>query len=868
MNKKIIIVGGVAGGASAAARIRRLDENAQIIMFEKGEYISFANCGLPYYIGETITEREKLLVQTVEGMSAKFNLDIRNLSEVIKIDKKNKIITVKNHKTGEIYEESYDVLILSPGAKPVKPNLKGINECENLFTLRNVPDTDNIKTYVDNNNPKNAVVIGGGFIGLEMAENLYDRGINITLVQSGDQVMQPLDIEMASIIHEHLIDKGVELLLGDTVEGFGDKGSKVILKSGKVIEADIIILSIGVRPETTIAKDANLKLNDKGAIVVNSKMQTSDSNIYAIGDAIEVVDFVNKNKTMIPLAWPANRQGRLVADIICGIDTEYKGTLGSSVAIEVVDFVNKNKTMIPLAWPANRQGRLVADIICGIDTEYKGTLGSSVAKIFDYTVATTGNNEKTLKSLGLDYDAIHIHPNSSAGYYPGSFPIYLKMLFNKETGKIYGAQGVGIEGVEKRIDVLATAIKAGLTIFDLPDIEVCYAPPYNSAKDPVNMLGYYASNIAEGKVKTIQWNEVNDIDLNKGIILDVRDDFELVTGGIENSVNIPLGQLRERINELPKDKTIYTTCQVGIRGYIASRILEQNGFDSYNIDGGVKTYLSVKRAKNTVKKQDQKLGKEIYLMRNNSENTSTNITLDACGLQCPGPIKRVYEEISKMNDGDTLEVKASDPGFAKDIKSWCESTNNTLINAEFDKNKKAVVALIKKGNENQNENKDITINEEKNGATLVVFSGDLDKAIASFIIATGAASMGKQVTMFFTFWGLSILKKEEKVNVQKDTMEKMFDMMLPSHAGKLPLSQMNMGGMGPKMIKQIMKKNNVDDLQTLIKNAIDMGVKVVACSMSMDLMGIKKEEFIDGVELGGVASYLGATDNSNLNLFI
>ena len=790
-------------------------------MFEKGEYISFANCGLPYYIGETITEREKLLVQTVEGMSAKFNLDIRNLSEVTKIDKENKTVTVKNHKTGDIYEESYDVLILSPGAKPVKPNLKAINECENLFTLRNVPDTDNIKTYVDNNNPKNAVVIGGGFIGLEMAENLYDRGINITLVQSGEQVMQPLDIEMASIIHEHLIDKGVELLLGDTVEGFDDKGSKVILKSGKVIEADIIILSIGVRPETTIAKDANLELNDKGAIVVNSKMQTSDSNIYAIGDAIEVVDFVNKNKTMIPLAWPANRQGRLVADIICGIDTEYKGTLGSSVA-----------------------------------------------KIFDYTVATTGNNEKTLKSLGLDYEAIHIHPNSSAGYYPGSFPIYLKMLFNKETGKIYGAQGVGIEGVEKRIDVLATAIKAGLTIFDLPDIEVCYAPPYNSAKDPVNMLGYYASNIAEGKVKTIQWNEVNDIDLNKGIILDVRDDFELVTGGIENSVNIPLGQLRDRINELPKDKTIYTTCQVGIRGYIASRILEQNGFDSYNIDGGVKTYLSVKRAKNTVKKQDQKLGKEIYLMRNNSENTSTNITLDACGLQCPGPIKRVYEEISKMNDGDTLEVKASDPGFAKDIKSWCESTNNTLINAEFDKNKKAFVALIKKGNENQNENKDITINEEKNGATLVVFSGDLDKAIASFIIATGAASMGKQVTMFFTFWGLSILKKEEKVNVQKDTVEKMFDMMLPSHAGKLPLSQMNMGGMGPKMIKQIMKKNNVDDLQTLIKNAIDMGVKVVACSMSMDLMGIKKEEFIDGVELGGVASYLGATDNSNLNLFI
>ncbi|MCC0633282.1 CoA-disulfide reductase [Clostridioides sp. ZZV15-6388] len=829
MNKKIIIVGGVAGGASTAARLRRLDEKAQIIMFEKGEYISFANCGLPYYIGGSINEREKLIVQTVETMSLKFNLDIRNLSEVIKIDKENKSVSVKNHKTGETYEESYDVLVLSPGAKPIKPPISGINECKNLFTLRNIPDTDKIKAYVDNNKPKHAVVIGGGFIGLEMAENLHDKGIKLTLVEASEQVMAPLDIEMVSVIHDHLISKDIELILKDGVKFFSENGNKVILSSGKEIKTDMIILSIGVKPETTIAKEAGLKLNERGAIIVDNYMKTSDENIYALGDAVEITDFINKKPTMIPLAWPANRQGRLVADNICGRDITYQGTLGSSVA-----------------------------------------------KVFDYTVATTGNNEKTLKRIGLDYKAIHIHPGSHAGYYPGAFPISLKMTFDPKTGKIFGAQGVGIEGVEKRIDVLATAIKGGLTVFDLPDIETCYAPPYNSAKDPVNMLGYYASNIIEDLVEIVQWNEVDNIIADSGVIIDVREEFELATGKIPNSMHIPLGQLRDRLNEIPKNKKLYATCQIGLRGYAACRILEQHGLKCINIDGGIKTYLAVKRAEESINKQNksEKINTNSEDFDMDMENIDiakidANVTLDACGLQCPGPIRRVFEEINKMQEGQILEVRASDSGFSRDIQSWCEKTRNTLMKAEFDKTKKAFVAYIRKGLTVLNVNPSCNINQsDKNGATLVVFSGDLDKAIASFIIATGAASMGKEVTMFFTFWGLNILKRKDKPNVSKDTMEKMFDIMLPSHTGKLPLSQMNMAGMGPKMINQIMKKHNVDDLDTLIKNALDMGVKVVACTMSMDLMGIKSEEFIDGVDLGGVASYLGATEDAGLNLFV
>ena len=558
MSKKIVIVGGVAGGASAAARLRRLNEDFEIIMFEKGKYISFANCGLPYYIGESIKGRGNLLVQTVEGMKERFKIDVRNLSEVIEIDKENKIVKVEDHQNGEVYEETYDKLILSPGAKPKIPNIEGIDACDNLFTLRDIVDTDKIKSYVDTNKPKKALIVGGGFIGLEMAENLHERGVNVTLVHSRNQVMKPIDYEMACILHSHLIEKGVNLILEDKPAKIENRGRTVTLLSGKKIEVDMIILSIGVIPESGIAKKAMLEVNKNGAIVVDSKMRTSNKDIYAVGDAVEVIDFVNKKPTMIPLAWPANRQGRLVADIISGKDVEYKGTLGSLVA-----------------------------------------------KVFDLTVASTGNNEKTLRSLGIPYQAIHIHPVSNAGYYPGASEISFKMLFNPETGKILGAQGIGKKGVDKRIDLIATSIKAGFDVYDLQDIEVCYAPPYNSAKDPVNIMGYYGANIMENIVENTQWYEIDNLIKSGQYILDVRESYEVKNGAIPNVINIPLGQLRDRLDEIPKDKKIYVTCQVGLRGYIACTILNQHGYDTSDIDGGYKTYNSIKNAEKMIKKLDE-----------------------------------------------------------------------------------------------------------------------------------------------------------------------------------------------------------------------------------------------------------------------
>ncbi|MCC5911085.1 MAG: FAD-dependent oxidoreductase, partial [Clostridiaceae bacterium] len=446
----------------------------------------------------------------------------------------------------ETYDESYDYVVLSPGAGPIKPPIPGIDEADNLFTLRNIPDTDKIKSFVDNKKPKSAVVIGGGFIGIEMAENLHHRGIDVTLVEMANQIMAPIDYEMASILHSHIEDKSVDLILEDGVKSFENNGKTITLQSGKKIVTDLIIFAIGVKPENHLAKEAGLKVGERGGIQTNTYLQTSDENIYAIGDAIEVADYIH----------------------------------GQS-------------TMIPLAGPANKQGRIVANNIVGKKEEYEGTMGTSVAKVFDMTVAATGNNEKALKRLGMKYKAIHIHPGSHAGYYPGAFPIALKLLFNPKNGKILGAQAVGHEGVEKRIDVIATAIMGNLAAMDLKDLELSYAPPFSSAKDPVNMLGFVATNIMEDLVDTIQWHEVEDILSNGGVLLDVREPIERELGYINESINIPLGEIRSRLSEMPKDKTIYIYCQVGIRGYLAARILMQHGYKVKNLDGGYKTYQSI-----------------------------------------------------------------------------------------------------------------------------------------------------------------------------------------------------------------------------------------------------------------------------------
>ena len=546
MKKKIIVVGGVAGGATAAARLRRLSEEDHIVMFERGEYISFANCGLPYYIGGVIEERNKLLVQTIPAMENRFKLDIRNFTEIIKINRDEKTVLARDVRTGKEYEESYDVLLLSPGSKPIKPDIPGIEEVPALFTLRNVPDTDRIKQYVDENPTQHAVVIGGGFIGLEMAENLIERGLKVTVVQRTNQVMAPIDYEMAQIVHAELEKHGVELILEDGLKEFTNNGTTVVLDSGAEIHADMVILAIGVQPESNLAKEAGLEVGVRGAIKVNEHLQTSDPSIFAVGDAIEVKDYVS------------------------GFDS-----------------------FVPLAGPANRQGRLVADYINGKEINYKGVLGTSIAKIFDLTVAATGNNEKTLKRINRPYEVVHVHPMNHAGYYPGASQMTLKLVFDQTTGEILGAQAVGKSGVDKRIDVIATAIKGGLTVVDLADLELAYAPPFSSAKDPVNMAGYVASNIVDGAVETVQWHEIDDIVANGGYLIDVRDPGEVARGAIKGAINIPVNDLRDRLDEIPRDKDLYVSCQVGLRGYLAERILAGNGIKAKNLDGGYKLYSAV-----------------------------------------------------------------------------------------------------------------------------------------------------------------------------------------------------------------------------------------------------------------------------------
>ena len=560
--KKIVIIGGVAGGATAAARLRRLNEHDQIIMFERDEYISFANCGLPYYIGNVITDREDLLVQTVEGMSERFNLDIRNFSEVVDINRNDKKVTVRKVLTNEIYEESYDLLVLSPGAKPIQPPIEGLKESKNLYVLRNIADTDAIYNAIEKTQPKTAVVVGGGFIGVEMAENLTERGIKVTIVEKMPQVLAPLDFEMAQLVHQELNKNGVNLVLGDGLLKFSEEGKKIHLESGNIIDTDLIILSIGVVPENTLAKKANVLIGPRGHIVTNSKLQVMDAETQ------EVVD----------------------------------GFYALGDAIQVKDFVTKGDTAIALAWPANRQARLVADIINGKDVEYKGSLGTSVLKVFNLTVAATGNNQRLLEMKKIPFQAIHAHRNNHASYYPNATNISLKLLYNPETLEILGAQAIGEEGTDKRIDVIATSIKAGLKVTHLSDLELAYAPPFSSAKDPVNILGYIAENVVDGAYKVAYPSQVEDFIKQNALFLDVRTPEEFEEGSIQGSINIEVDNLRQRLSEIKvaKDTPIVVNCYVGLRAYLAIMILRSQGYTNlYNLSGGYRTYSAYNYKLNT-----------------------------------------------------------------------------------------------------------------------------------------------------------------------------------------------------------------------------------------------------------------------------
>ena len=827
--KKVVIVGGVAAGASCAARLRRLDEQAEIILLERGEYISYANCGLPYHVGDVIRSRDALLVTKEEVMAERFNVDVRTQHEVTAIKCAKKTVTIKNIREDKTYEETYDTLVLATGSSPLRPPIPGIDSPK-IRTLWTVPDADQIRAMIGAG-AKSAVVVGGGFIGLETAENLQHAGLNVALAEAMDQVMAPLDPEMAMILHNHIRDKGIDLNLSDGVKSFTetDNGIEVTLNSGKVLQADLILLSIGIRPNGALAKESGLTTNERGGVIVDEHMRTSDPSIYAVGD----------------------------------------------VAV-IKDFVTGDSAMMALAGPANKQGRIAADNIAGLDSVYEGTQGTSVAKVFDLTAASTGANEKSLLHRGLlrgkDYDSILITQNSPAGYYPGARPMYLKLLFSPDGKKIFGAQIVGTDGVDKRIDTVSVTMRLGGGIKELKNLELAYAPPYSSAKDPVNMAGFIAENVLNHLVTFAQWNEPDTHP--DAVLLDVREEAELMSYSLENAVNIPLGQLRDRLDELNPETAYIIFCAVGVRGYNAARILTQNGIHKIKVyPAGIRFYRETHPEKEETADTPVNILPEKQPAAEGGSQMK-QISIDCSGMQCPGPIMEVYKTVKDMHNGEQLEVTASDPGFAKDVVSWCRRTGNTLVSNQ--KKGAAYVAVIQKGLPEGDSAADRAnlptgapiIRDTPQGKTIIVFDGDMDKVLASFVIANGALAMGRPVTMFFTFWGLTALRKTEKQKIKKSLIEKMFGMMLPRGVRKLKLSKMNMAGMGTAMMKQIMNDKNIDSLEDMMKKAMDNGVKIIACSMSMDVMGIRKEELIDGVEIGGVGTYLGDAEESNVNLFI
>ncbi|WP_336017864.1 CoA-disulfide reductase [Fusobacterium polymorphum] len=808
--KKVLIVGGVAGGASTATRLRRLDENLEIIIFEKGEYVSFANCGLPYHIGNVIQNRESLLVQTPESLKARFNLDVRVNSEVIEVNGGDKKVKVKT-KNGEKYEENFDFLVLAPGAKPIFPAIKGI-ENKKIFTLRNINDMDKIKSEIKNNSIKKAVVVGGGYVGIETAENLKHLGIDVTLIEAAPHILAPFDSEISNILEYELVNNGIELMTSEKVVEFQEDANKIIIKleSGKIVTTDMVILSIGVSPDTKFLQGSGINLGERGHILVNENLETNIDGVYALGDSILVKNYITNQNVGIPLAGPANRQGRIVA------------------------------------------GNIV-----GRNEKYKGSLGTAIIKIFELTGASTGLNERSLKQLNITYEKIYLHPNNHAAYYPGASPISIKALYNKENKQILGAQAVGISGVDKFIDVIATSIKFKATIDDLAELELAYAPPFLSAKSPANMVGFIGQNIEDDLLEQVFMEDLKKYDEKKTIILDIREELELIGGKFDNSINIPLSELRKRYTELPKDKEIWTYCAVGLRGYIATRFLSQKGYRVKNLAGGIKSEEKV--IVNTQK--ESSLTKE-----GNSNIEKEEDYLDLSGLSCPGPLVKIKEKIDKLGEDEKLKVKVSDPGFYNDIQAWSKVTKNSLLS--LDKKDGLTYATLQKGQTSKviEKNQENVIIEDNSNMTMVVFSGDLDKAIAAFIIANGALTMGKKVTMFFTFWGLSILKKKNLA--KKSFIEKMFSMLLPKNSQDLPVSKMNFFGIGAKMIRSVMKKKNIMSLEELMKKAKDSGVNITACTMSMDVMGISEEELIDGINYGGVGQYLGEAEKSNNNLFI
>lgn len=821
---RIVIIGGVAGGASAAARARRLDEHAQITLIERGPDVSFANCGLPYYIGEEIKDRSKLALQTPESLRNLLNIEVRARTEATAIDRAQKTVRIRALESGEETTLAYDKLILSPGASPLKPPLQGI-DLPQIYTLRNLQDMDRIQQAAKH--AHSVLIIGAGFIGLEMAEQLVHLKKQVSLIELADQVLPQMDREMVQAVQQELIDAGIQLILGDGIQGFSAADSRIRaqLNSGKTLDADLVILSIGVRPESRLAQEAGLDIGKRGHILTNPYMQTSDPDIYAVGDVCETHDPILDVPTAIPLGGPANRQGRTAAD----------------------------------------------HIFMGADAKpYPGSIGTAIVRVFDMTAGVTGYTEKRLLQMNQPYEKTVITDYAHASYYPGATHLTLKLLWEPSTGRILGGQAFGADGVDKRLDVLATALKGRLTVDELEHLELAYAPPFGAAKDPINIAGFAANNQRKGFSKPV-FELPEDAHLQ---IVDVRPAEMATLKPIPHAINVPFAQLRSRLNELDHNKPVLTVCALGKTSYFAARVLQQNGFNASSLVGGQKL-LETSHAAPADSPMPSTPATPVAATSCCGSNApaktaSEVVQLDATGIACPGPIMRVKTAAAALQPHQILEVSASDAGFKNDLPAFCKANGYQFLGAE--KQRGIIIGRLALGNaqtQNSDQARGGTSPQPRNGSTIVVFSGELDKVMAAYVIANGAIAMGGKATLFFTFWGLNALRKDPAPVVEEKTfMDKMFGWMLPRGANRLPLSNMHMMGMGTAMMKDRMKSKGLPNLPGLMDSARQGGVRLVACTMSMEAMGIRPEELIDGVELGGVAEYLGAASETSANLFI
>ena len=836
---KVVVVGGVAAGASTAARVRRLDESAEIVVLERGHHVSFANCGLPYHVGEVISERSRLILQTPESLREALALDVRLGTEVIAIDRAARTVAVRDVDTGEESTESYDALALCMGAEAVRPPLPGIDHPA-IHVLRRIGDMDRIKAQLDaaleaqkagRRGVVRAVVIGAGYIGLEMAENLHHRGVKVDVVELSDQILPPVDHEIAAPVEQHLTARGIDLHLSTaaaafrplpTADGSGDGPADervtVELDSGATVDADLVILAAGVRPAVGLAQQAGLELGPKGGIAVDTHMRTSDPHIWAAGDAVE---------------------------------TPHPVLSGTHLN--------------PLAGPANRQARVAAENICGRATEYRSTQGTSIVKVFDMVAGGTGATARQLDADGVAYRVVHLHPSGHAGYYPGTAMMHITLLFAPEDGRVLGAQACGFDGVDKRLDLFAMAIRAGLTVYDLEEQELAYAPPFGSAKDPVNMAGFVASNVLRGDLTL--WYAQDFPEGTAGArLVDVRTPEEYDLWHIPGAQSVPLPTFRDAIADWDRSAPVRLYCAVGFRSYLAHRILVQSGFeDVATLSGGSTTFKHVHHGQGDYEAQPpmENYAEKVSVASAVAVATGARTDLDCTGLACPGPIMRLAAAMKTADAGDEIRVTVSDPGFALDGPAWASKNGHTLV--EMEPQGAGYVATFRKGGTAP------VIGGSLPGpakTSMVVFSGDLDKVLAAFIIANGAVAMGQEVSMFFTFWGLNALRREDPPRRERKAMEKMFGAMMPRGADALTLSQMHMAGAGTAMIKRVMKQHDVQPLPELIAAAQAGGARLIGCTMTMDLLGIAPTDLIDGVELGGVATFLGEAQESGSTLFI